>query len=149
MIRTVLYKVALERRLAGGQFPLRLGRQSRAGPTGISVCFKETEMANRLLRRDRPEPREGIIMPTVVLLLPVKRAAPLILVHRKPAEREPQFRARITALFDKLYILRIGHKSRGQLEWGKKLLVTRAFVIEGEAFIALANPMEPAGKFQP
>src|SRR5437762_14313329 len=71
---------------------------------------------------------------------PVKQRLPELFVHRRPTERQPKLRARISAGFNKLEILAICSVPRSERKRTDQRSMTRAFVIVGKA-IALVTDL--------
>src|SRR6185312_1543552 len=95
-------------------------------------------------RPDARQREDGVARAAIVILQPVKRGAPAFLLNLRPAVRQPEFGAAITAISDKGAVLAIGHRPRGDAEGPQQDLVTRQLVVEAEARTVMADERQPA-----
>ena len=110
----VLNEISIHRHIRGGAFPFELGRQTRAAPIREGVRFEITDVRDRLGFVDRTKTGEREIPPRAVAFVPIKRRLPALFVHRRPAERKPKLRARVTAGFDEFEIFAVRDRTRSQ-----------------------------------
>src|ERR1700730_18375682 len=106
-------------------------------------------MADRLGRGDRGFAPQGEDPPRPVLMAPVERCLPALLLHRRPALRQPEFRPAIAALGDEFEIVAATDRVRGEAELIEPDLVARPLVVECESRTAMADLVEPAGELDP
>jgi hypothetical protein len=137
-------------RLRGGELPLRLGGQARAGPMGVGVRLEQGQVRHRQVRVQRPRAAQREFAPVaVVVLLPVDRTLQILATHPIPALGQPQRGVEIAAGGDERLVLAIGHQPRGQLERRHVLFMARQLVIEAEALAVVADRGQAAIKAQP
>src|SRR5207249_5011130 len=122
-----------------------LGRQPLVGPAGEGVGLVEADMVDRLGRVDRAIAQQREDSPRAVLAAPVERRLPALLLHRRPALRQPEFRPAIAALGDEFEEVAATHRVRGEAERLEPNLVARSLIVERETRAGMADLVEPAG----
>src|SRR5439155_12732894 len=142
-------EIAGERELARRDFPFGLGRQALARPAGEGVGLVEADMAERFGRVDRALARQGEDAPLAVIAMPVERRLPALLLHRRPALRQPEFRPTIAALGDEFEIVSATDRLGGEAERLEPDLVARPLIVECETRAGMADLIEPAVEFDP
>ena len=123
----------------GGVFPLRLGRQTLAGPARVGVGLVETNVTNRgrwIDRRSAGKTEDG---PAGFRRMPIQRCNPLLGLHRGPAIGEPELGTGITVVLDEADPVGVGDEVIGEGVWAQQGLVRRALVVEGEALAIMAD----------
>ena len=130
--------------------PLGLGRQARAGPARVGVGLVVADVADRLVRVERPQAGRVKAVQPPSRVLPVERRLPAAGLHRVPAVGQPQLGPPVAAVGDEGQVLAVGHRPRGELEGVAADAVARAFVVEGEAVAVVADRRcRPAGEGEP
>src|SRR5882762_10319641 len=129
---TAVAEIAGERQVALRDFPFRLSRQPLIGPAGEGVGLVEADMANGFRRVDRALARQGEDPPGAVFETPVERRLPALLLHRRPAVGQPEFRPVIAALGDEFEVIAATDRMRGEAERLEPYLVARPLIVERE-----------------
>src|SRR5579862_3602645 len=101
-------------------------------------------MAHGLVGIDDAPPGEREEAPCAVRALPIERCLPGFALDGCPALRQPPFRPAIAAIGDEGEILAAGDKPRAEPERLEPNLVTRHFIVEGEAIAAITDFMQAA-----
>ena len=107
-------EIAVDVDVGHGAFPFKFGGQARAAPIGKGVGFDITDVGDRFVRIDWSKTGQRIIPPFAVAFHPVKRRWPALLVHRHPAERQPEFRAGVAVVFDERDVFAVGDRPGGE-----------------------------------
>src|SRR5262249_30480070 len=126
--------------------PFELGGEPIPGPAGKGIGLVIADMGHRRGEVDRPEANQAHLHVAAFRLFEIKRPLPTLAVHRVPAVCEPKRRRGIAAVLGELDPLGVGHAARGELERTDQLLVTRAFVVIGEAIAIMPDLEDPAVK---
>src|SRR6202040_3008390 len=92
--------------------------------------------------------RKDALAPPIVLE-PIERRLPILLLHARPAIRKPEFRTAIAAIGDESLIFAIAHRTRRDAEGAQQDLMARAFIVEGKALAVMADQRQPPRMFQP
>jgi len=138
-----LGEVPLDRRLGGRDLPLGLGREASAGPMGIGVGLVVADVADGLAGLNGAHAGQRHLPPGPVLLLPVQRRLPAILLDGRPAVGEPEFGTPIAAIGDERQVLGACHRAGGEREAVDERLVARALIVEGELAPLVADLDQP------
>lgn len=111
----------------GCGFPFEFSGEAMAGPAGIGIGLKKADVRDGgvcgLLEREGAA--EGEERPVVIVIGPVKRGAPAVLLDGIPAGGEPEFRASIATIGDETGKFTIGDEARGEREGPQPLPVAR------------------------
>ena len=131
---------------AKGVFPFRFGGKPGTAPAGIGIRFEPAQMTHRCLGVAAAAARQGEF---VVVLPPVARRLPLVLLHQGPAFTHPQLGALIAPIGDEAGVAGVAHQAAAQLKWLQPHPVPRRLVVEVEPLALVADLRQPAGAGQP
>src|SRR5437667_653216 len=116
MKMTAFDEVPIQRDAGGSHFPLCFSWQPSPCPARIRIRFEITDVANRLIQSQRSKAPKGKVPPRAVLLLPIERRAPLLLIDRKPAEGQPKFWALVAAVLLERQVFLVRDEPGSQLK---------------------------------
>src|SRR5439155_14790327 len=119
--------------------PFEFRRQSRAGKIRERVGFEITHVCDRLVFIDRAKTGKGEMPPRPILLFPIERCFPMLLVHRHPAERKPKFRTVISDCFDETQIFAAGNWPRAERKTWNERAMAWSFIVVGKIVTVMAD----------
>ncbi len=136
---------------ARGGFPLELGRQTRAGPAGVGIGFVKTEVSHGRLRQQGLQAVQGhgLGVKAIAVRLPVGGRANVLFLHPAPAVGQPESGCGVAVVGDEVEPVGVAHRAVRQGVVVQPDAVARAFVVEGEAFVGMADVGQTAGKTHP
>src|SRR4051794_12649938 len=113
-------EVALQWAALRRVLPFEFSRKARTRPIRAGVRFEIAQVGDRFRLVNRPESGQGEVPPLSVLLRPVKRRVPALLVQRGPAQGKPVLRPPVASSLDEFEILAVGDQARGQPKGGNE-----------------------------
>ena len=131
---------------AKGVFPFRFGGESGTAPAGKGIRLKPAQMTHRCLGIAAAAARQAELR---VLLPPVARRLPLVLLHQGPAFTHPQLGALIAPIGDEGGVAGVAHQAAAQLKRLQPHPVPRRLVVEVESVALVADLRQTAGAGQP
>ena len=125
--------------------PLEFGRQPGAGPARERVGLVVAHVNDRLTGVDGAAAVEREARPAVVVVVtPVRRCVPPVVLHRVPTVRQPQLRLAVSTVGDELHPFACRHEAVGDPERFEVHLVAGRLVVECEAGVRVSGLDEPA-----
>src|SRR5689334_7964468 len=117
-----------------------------SGEAGKSVGLVITDMLHRRGRIDGPEAAQRHDMPGTILLPPMARCLPALVLHHCPAVGEPERRRHVTTGGNKFEPLGIRDEMPSNSNAWNKLVMNRRFVVETEVASLMPDGMN-AGRY--
>ncbi len=136
---------------ARGGLPLELGRQTRTCPAGVGIGFVKTDVSHGRLRQQGLQAVQGhgLGVKAIAVRLPVGGCANVLLLHPAPAVGQPESGCGVAVVGDEVEPVGVAHRALGQGVVVQPDAVARAFVVEGEAFVGMADVGQTSGKTHP
>src|SRR3954469_19347350 len=132
MEAATLEKISAHRLGGSGYFPFGFSREPRACPLRVGISLVVANVAYRFIWLDAPPPRQRVIPPLAIALLPVQGGIPAVGGELVPSVGEPKLGMLVAAIADEFEILAIRHAAGSKLEGLQVDVVARLFVIECE-----------------
>src|ERR1019366_8883139 len=102
-------------------------------PARKGVGLVITDVTNGFAQLQRFHAFDGVVPPLAITLFPIQWSAPLIVANAVPAIGKPHLGGAVAVVAHEFQILAVGHQAGGHAESFQINVVTRAFVVEGEA----------------